>query len=175
MNLSYSYIEKKAEDILVRHDFFKPGFNIEELTAKVGVNLHVEDLDTDTSGLFVMLEGSPIITVNKSLNSNPNRKRFTIAHELGHFFLHSKESQLFIDKIPRVMFRNSASSSGEILQEKEANAFAAALLMPKVLIVDNITDTDSDNLVEVLAKSFQVSKEAMSFRLANLGYDIGMI
>ncbi|WP_460881211.1 ImmA/IrrE family metallo-endopeptidase [Pontibacter rugosus] len=66
------------------------------------------------------------------------RQRFTIAHELGHFVLHQKYSELFIDK-EKPLFRNQESSTGEHKREKEANAFAAAILMPQFLIFQEAT------------------------------------
>ena len=106
---------------------------------------------------------------------DPKRQRFTIAHELGHLRLHSKDQPVFIDKAPKVMYRNNASATGEIHKEREANAFAAALLMPKDLIANVIENCKcgGDDAVKYLAKEFKVSDQAMSFRLSNLGYYIG--
>ncbi len=174
MSYTYSYIETKTEEILLQNDLFEAGFDVEKLTKKLGVEVVPEKLDDDVSGLFVRIHNRPVISYNKN-NSIPTRKRFTIAHELGHYILHS-DKPLFIDKKPKVMFRNSASSSGEELQEREANHFAAALLMPTKLIreeIINIVDEDI-NPIEYLAKKFKVSEQAMTFRLANLGYDVGL-
>jgi len=55
------------------------------------------------------------------------RQRFSIAHEIGHFILHQKQGQLFIDKTYKVFLRDQLSSSGENIQEIQANQFAAAL------------------------------------------------
>ena len=86
---------------------------------------------------------------------------------------------MFIDLPSRHMstalFRNSDSSTGEILQEREANAFAAALLMPKYLVKEEIEDLNlsfdqDDKSVEQLAKKFKVSSQSMMFRLSNLNY-----
>lgn len=174
MRYTYSYIEEKAENILIENDFFKVGFDIEKLAKKLKIDIIPEKLDNDVSGLFVRIHGKPVISYNKNEN-NPTRKRFTIAHELGHYILHS-DKPLFIDKNPKVMFRNNASSSGEQLQEREANHFAAALLMPFRLINDEIENAPDStvNPIEYLAKKFKVSEQAMTFRLANLGYDIGL-
>jgi len=174
MSYSYSYIEKKAEEILTNNNVFKAGFDVEKLVKKLNIDIIPEKLDNDVSGLFVRIDDKPVISYNKN-ESNLGRKRFTIAHELGHYILHS-DKPLFIDKTPKVMFRNSASSSGEQLQEREANHFAAALLMPIKLIKEEIDNAPENvtNPIEYLAKKFKVSEQAMTFRLANLGYDIGL-
>lgn len=54
-------------------------------------------------------------------NATEERKRFTMAHELGHYFLHSKQG-----KTPLTAHRLGTS-----LAEQEANFFAACLLMPE--------------------------------------------
>jgi len=73
------------------------------------------------------------------------------------------------------MYRNNASATGEIHKEREANAFAAALLMPKDLVANVIEKFkfNGDEMVKHLASEFNVSDQAMSFRLSNLGYYIG--
>lgn len=174
MNYSYSYIEQKAEEVLMENDFFHIGFDVEKFAKWLKIELLPKELDDDVAGLFVRIDGKPIISFNKN-HKNKERKRFTIAHELGHFFLHSNKN-IFVDKNPKVMFRNTASSSGEQLQEREANHFAAALLMPKKLIKDEIDKIPYDimNPVKYLSEQFKVSEQAMTFRLANLGYDIGL-
>jgi Zn-dependent peptidase ImmA (M78 family) len=174
MNYSYSYIEQKAEEVLMENDFFHIGFDVKKFAKKLKIEVLPKELDDDVAGLFVRINGRPVISYNQN-QKNKSRERFTIAHELGHFFLHSNKN-IFIDKNPKVMFRNTASSSGEQLQEKEANHFAAALLMPRKLIkteIDNIP-INTSNPIKYLSVKFNVSEQAMTFRLANLGYDIGL-
>lgn len=174
MSYTYSYIEEKAEDILIENGFYSTGFDVKKLAKKLNIEVLPKKLDDDVAGLFVRINDKPIISYNQN-QKNKSRERFTIAHELGHFFLHSNKP-IFIDKNPKVMFRNSASSSGEHLQEKEANHFAAALLMPRRLVRDEINNIpdDTKNPIVYLSNLFKVSEQAMSFRLANLGYDIGL-
>ncbi len=66
------------------------------------------------------------------------RQRFTIAHELGHFFLHRASSTVFVDAAP-IFFRDESSSNGSQREEIEANAFAAELLMPEDAIRQRLT------------------------------------
>ena len=176
MNYSYNYIEELTKDLLVKNNLFKPKFDIKKLVERLNLKLEEKELGKDVSGLFVMSDELGIISVNKKENKNKARQRFTIAHEIGHFILHSKLKSIFIDKTPKVMFRNSESSSGELYQEREANAFAAALLMPKDLINNELEklESDFDNPTKKLAAKFNVSEQAMSFRLANLGYELGL-
>lgn len=171
------YIEDKAEEILMNHNFLTPGFDIEKLLETMDVKLIKKEFDDDISGLFFIKDGIPVITFNSKESSK--RTRFTIAHELGHFVLHSVEQKIFLDKKQQnVLFRNSISSSGESLKEREANSFAAALLMPKKLIDERISNAEIyelnelEELINNMAREFNVSTQAMTFRLSNLGYDI---
>ena len=85
------------------------------------------------------------------------RRRFTIAHEIGHFVLHH---ELIGDGITDDGLYRSRLKGG---LESAANRFAANLLMPKELVwkfIEQGVDT-----VEELAKKFKVSESAMSIRL----------
>lgn len=170
----FPYIEEKTEKLLSENGFFSAGFDVTALAKKLGVSVLDQEMEDDISGLFVVSEKTPIISYNKKEeNRNMKRVRFTIAHELGHYILHSKEQPVFIDRSPKVMYRNSASTTGEIHREREANAFAASLLMPRKLIAQAVENTSANaEIITNLAKEFDVSEQAMSFRLANLGYDI---
>jgi Zn-dependent peptidase ImmA (M78 family) len=83
--------------------------------------------------------------------------------------------KVFVDRLVRVDFRDDRSSAGTDQEEIQANAFAAELLMPKDLVMRAVTETglgpdDSvDVLVDSLAEQFGVSRQAMDYRLVNLG------
>lgn len=171
----YKHIEESAESLLKENGFYSVGFDIKGLLIHLKIDL-VEttfDFDSDISGLLAINNEQIVISINRL--EDPKRHRFTIAHELGHLKLHSKDQPVFIDKIPKVMYRNNASATGEIHKEREANAFAAALLMPKDLVANVIENYkfNGDEMVKHLASEFNVSDQAMSFRLSNLGYYIG--
>lgn len=168
----FEYIERKTEELLTQYGLLSLPINAKKLAEKLGVKVEAENFDDDVSGLFVMKDGVPYVIYNS--NQGAKRRRFTIAHELGHFILHSKYKPLFVDKQGVVMYRNSESSTGELIKEREANAFAAALLMPKKLVEAEFSEAEDFEIVVGLAKKFNVSTQAMSFRLSNLGYDFGM-
>lgn len=93
----------------------------------------------------------------------PLRRRFTVAHEIGHHLLHSDGA--------KVLCRPSdveAAATGERVREREANRFAAELLMPEPLVRE-LAERDGPDPI-ALAQRFAVSDVAMGFRLVNLGY-----
>lgn len=170
----YRHIEEKADEVLKNENFYTPGFDIIKFIKKLNIEVIPKKFSDDISGFLAINNGKVVISFNE--NEGNERKRFTLAHELGHFFLHSKNQPLFIDKSPKIMYRNNASSTGEVLIEREANAFAAALLMPQKLIIqeiDKLQENDASKIIYKLAGKFKVSEQAMSFRLSNLGYYIG--
>ncbi len=134
--------------------------DIAKLANELGITVRYEVMNEQISGKLNMENGRWIITVN-SLH-HPNRQRFTIAHELGHFMLHTATKSNFEDQ---AFFRgNSVSENGE----KEANRYAADLLMPKDSF-DNFVKNSSNNVGEI-AQHFQVSSLAVRYRAKDLGY-----
>ena len=108
------------------------------------------------------------------------RQRFTVAHELGHLLLHGYTTP-HADSNFRVRFRDAESSTGSVREEIEANQFAAELLMPRELVaaqatrigLDYASPDDDDPKLSRLARAFQVSKLALSIRLAGLTGESG--
>ena len=90
--------------------------------------------------------------------SNERRRRFTIAHEIGHFVLHPARLA------PE---RGGAVNEALRLQEREADQFAAELLMPEDLVRAAVLEHGGD--VSRLADRFDVSRQAMQTRLRWLG------
>ena len=164
--------EKFVRDLLNELGIQGPPIPVEKIAEMKGATLSFEPFDgqDDISGLLYRDENNLVIGVNSA--HHPNRQRFTIAHELGHMFLHEKQ-ELFID----VNFRDSKSSLASDNKEIAANAFAAELLMPRELIKNELIRRyqknprpNKEDLIESLSKLFQVSIQAMEFRLINLGF-----
>ena len=113
--------------------------------------------------------GVAVIILN--LNHHPNRRRFTLAHEIGHHLLHKSylANNVHVDKIV-LLPRNFVSSQAKDIKEIQANAFAAELLMPEVeLRRYRAVDLNDDDLLYGLAKKLKVSVTALTYRLNNLG------
>lgn len=146
---------------------------LNKVAKHLGVELIEKDMESNISGFFVFKDQKAYIFYNKKDTNNKARQRFTIAHELGHFVLH-KDMPISITKSATVLFRDEKTSSGEYKKEREANSFAASLLMSKGFIEYEIEKSpdDTKNILEYLAELFKVSEQAMSFRLANLDYSM---
>lgn len=89
------------------------------------------------------------------------RRRFTIAHEIGHFVLHR---ELIGDGIVENTLLRAEGLSNRV--EAQANRFAADLLMPWTLL----KQAQDNGIVTIpeLAEAFGVSKDAMSIRILGI-------
>lgn len=109
--------------------------------------------DTPTKTIYLNTENHPI-----------TRKRFTMAHELGHVILHHQLNGL----LRNVFFRQDLVESRDDI-EAEANYFAGYLLMPDREIEKKLEYTillmDGEQTIKTFAKMFAVSPESMRIRL----------
>ena len=94
-----------------------------------------------------------------------NRKRFTLAHELGHYVYRMERGHFDDQEIDHVDHRNQDSRKGNDAEEISANRFAASLLMPKDKVL-HLCESNVD--VYALSKFFEVSTSAMKYRLNTL-------
>lgn len=138
-----------------------------------GVRISHDSLEGDLSGFLYRQNKLAMIGVNT--HHSKTRQNFTIAHELGHFLLHDQEEQLHVDHEFRVSIRrrDALSSQGIDDAEREANFFAAALLMPNEFLENDLgddVDLFDDDFLYNLARKYGVSVQALLNRLKNLGY-----
>ncbi len=146
-----------------------PPVNVKQLIEKMGIELEITHLES-MSGFAYQKNGRRVIGVNDA--DGALRKRFTMAHELGHMFVHAKHDVTFDRDF--VYFRDGNSSTGLNTKEVEANAFAAELLMPADRLTQQIRDEggidllEDDDKITQLAKEYEVSASAMSVRIDSL-------
>lgn len=180
-------VEREANRVLSEYKADTIPVDVVGLAHKMGVEVHYDDLENEVSGMLVIDHDHKHIVVN-SLHPS-NRQRFTIAHELGHLALHAaaKDQPIFIDtKYYRYKGVGSngnveyvqPNSTTSVVEEREANLFAEALLMPSTLVkyyVDDRKINIRDEFdVAMLAIAFGVSEQAMSIRAKKLDLlDIG--
>jgi len=173
-------IEQKALAVLEQCSQTQPAVDVESISRQVGVALHRKQLDDQVSGMLVVKANAKHIIVN--VLHHPNRQRFTVAHELGHLLLHHKKGdKVFLDTslsvykragVPGAATYSEPDSTTTPEQEREANLFAASLLMPREVLIDYIDeqgiDLDDEFDISKLASVFEVSEQAMYIRLSYL-------
>jgi Zn-dependent peptidase ImmA (M78 family) len=129
----------------------------------LGIKVWTSDLEPNVAGVLVKKQGdAPEIYINAA--DHPNRQRFTVAHEVGHFFERALKGKAD-EPLDFVDYRDDLSSRGTDPAEMYANGFAAALLMPEACVREyRGQGLDADSL----ASKLEVSPEAMQHRLRNL-------
>lgn len=168
MRNNFTEAEEKALEI---HTLYKLKFpvNLESLCHELNLKLQYLPMEDVVSGMIVMHSGQGDIVVNKL--QHPNRQRFTISHEIGHFILHSGKQSEYVDKLTR---HRHAGTYEQPTEEVEANQFAAELLMPRFEIEKLVDEREiwlfDDVVIKLLAEHFGVSAQAMTIRLKSLGY-----
>jgi Zn-dependent peptidase ImmA (M78 family) len=160
-------IEDKASQLLKKNGV-APTPPIDPVALAVSENIRVKLAtfrDESVVGMISRQGGTFVIYVND--NDHITRKRFTIAHELGHYCLgHLDNRENYVDK-DSYLFRQGFLSeerrgSKDHWPEIQANIFAAALLMPQELVQEHCGRHPS---LKSMARVFQVSQQAMQYRL----------
>jgi hypothetical protein len=146
----------KADDLIGELQIQEPAeIDIERIA--LYKNAHVRHAPLrGMDGCLVCKGDAAVITVSSSLRY-PGQKRFVIAHELGHFFLHPNTRQ--IETVDAKQANNW--SERQETEEYEANLFAAELLMPKRFVAARTKGRiPSFALIEELAAEFQTTLTA---------------
>lgn len=185
-------IEEVANNILESVDYLKDAVDLEKVVDITDLAVTFVDKDSLADNILGAINfKKKAITVYK--DENIYRQRFTLAHELGHYFLkHEKyfnsekysveESKIFVENEDQIR-----------LLEYQANYFASCLLMPRkqfiidfllILSLHNIenrgfgllyVDNQRENLsnyhkvCEALKLKYRVSKAAITFKLKEYG------
>lgn len=146
----------------LRHaGLLQPPVDVYAVAEFLGLEIVEEVMDDEMSGYIEPRRGGWIIGVNKF--HHPNRQRFTIAHEIGHFVLH-RPSERVVD----VTFARRLGARDKI--ESEADQFASNLLMPAEHFRGVISGGEYS--LEKLASVFSVSVLAAKVRAQTLGYSV---
>lgn len=167
MSISKSSINKIADLIISEFNIDHPldTNTLDSLINALGGNLKQDDeLGLASSGKIEKNEDKGFSIIIPS--SEPEtRKKFSIAHELGHLFLHM--DYLNPEKWEEVKEGTVYNRLGSTQEEFEANEFAAALLMPRKLYQEKLDEAyvgDGRYDIAVVADFFCVSLDAAKNR-----------
>lgn len=178
------YTKMTPDKLLQSLEITQAPVNLNIIAEKMGVKIK-RNADWDKLGydgeIYLDENNHPEIWISPTIHAN--RQNFTLAHEIGHLVLDVLPNiDNFRDPIKddySTMRRDGSKNSIEI----RANNFAARLLMPKSFIYDSgakiveeyqkefgpNAKLKIDDFIEKIAQIFQVSKDAMKYRLMNLG------
>ena len=133
---------------------FATAYPIDVYELAKALDIEVVEVDERGDGSLVIHKNHATIHVSNRVAKV--RRRFTIAHEIGHLALgHKFEHSIHRDVSPNRPWR----------VEREANQYAAQLLMPEkqVRLAFNAFET-----IDEMAEHFDVSQEALVYRLKDL-------
>lgn len=130
----------------------------------------LKNLPKPHNGYLSYKDSAYTIYINES--HTMQRKRFTIAHEIAHFIKHKEilVTKVIINDEEINNLEYLIARSGFGFLEREANEFAAELLMPKNTVMVKCIRKEFPNLRSI-ANHFQVSEQAMKIRIHQLGLD----
>ncbi len=151
-------IEYASQDVIsdaYRSYAVIPPINLSKIIQQVGLSIKFGNFkNADIDGAYE--RSSKTVFISKS--APYVRQAFTIAHELGHYFLHS-------NKKIEIFYGHSLFAHENNRQEQEAHCFAASLLMPKNIILKYMQAIQN---IGHLACRFNVNHTLMLFRLEML-------
>lgn len=152
-----SQIQRKAEDLLgkagVKNSFPCP---IEKIISFLGYTSFLFKPTKETETMSGVVDhSSKKIFINDQ--DSPKRRLFTAAHEVGHICLHPGDDH--------IDYRNSDFPLDQ--REKDADYFAACLLMPEKSFREKWEEFQSD--IGILSVYFGASRQSVSMRADSLG------
>lgn len=161
----YDRATAEAERILAENYITYPPVLPQKIASNYGLAVRYApfpDAEWRVSGFLDF--GERTIYVNES--DSHHRQLFTIAHELGHWILHKPIYDASPDQYA-VLQRIPLGKPDIDPLEKEANVFAATLLVPKYLL-DEVCSKNYKPSTPSLSFIFDVSQDVIGFRLAHL-------
>ncbi len=153
-------IENKALEVLEQYNITEPVVDVVKIAEKSSISVKEIAMPKEYGDVAAFYDEAKK-TIYVEVEDKPWRKLFSIAHELGHVFLGHRRFD--------VLFRIPNERGAYSKEEKEANIFAANLLMPEFMVRKylekyNLTRGDYDKM----AKIFGVSYSGMKVTLERL-------
>lgn len=142
----------------------KSKVDVEELIKSEEISIHVSGSDAVDGTLSWDSTNCALITVSSLIGHA--RRRFTLAHELGHWIV----QKVLLGKPRQTLFRGVSSNRAEVQEEERlANLLAAEILLPWNEMESLFSGSSlSIRFVREIAKRFDVSKLAVLRRIADV-------
>lgn len=144
----------------------EPPADLAKVASRLKIVVEEREFVPEVDGVYLRLPGAPpVIALNTSYVKPPVRRRFTLAHEIGHHLLTRRIS-------PHVrLFFFDTSTTRPTMMERACDRFAALLLMPDELVRQHFRELAANETkrVSIMASRFGVSAWALRRRLRELG------
>ncbi|WP_461632422.1 ImmA/IrrE family metallo-endopeptidase [Labilibaculum euxinus] len=167
-NTSKVLIKELAEFIALEYDEIPTP--LEKIIDSEDLKLFYDDYEDAFDGTLIYDNGYFIhLNTKKGNRPNTQRGRFTLAHELGHYFIDDHRIGLRNGLLKPHPSKNNTNSHQKI--EREADYFASCLLMPEARFNNDCEGFKhfDFSLIENLSKIYNVSITACAIRFADIG------
>lgn len=151
------YISELTDKIREKYSITTPIQDMTEIVKKIGGNV-IQKYNFDSYYDATVMKTNDTFYIAIPIISDMQRKKFAIAHELGHLFLHmgfKTNVEVWDNQVLNKYIRFSM-----IEQEIQANEFAASLLIPKDEYINEIkqqTKNNQDIDIKAISEKFNVS------------------
>lgn len=151
---------EKAQNVLKLAGIAAAPVDINKVALALNIKVVPYDFPDKRRGMVYLDEKVKVIGINK--NNPLNLQRFTVAHELGHYINgHAHFNEVYMEN------EKYKYADSHFQQEREADMFAAEILMPKEFLISDLDEIGLD--IKKLTEKYQVSEQAMHIRLSSLG------
>lgn len=153
---------QKAHDILKMFRLHEPPIDVEKIAKLLDFKVVYFDFPEEIPAVIKIDMEKKLKVIGVRKDDHPNRQRFSIAHELGHYLSgHDSFIQETKSYIPDKKYLDPTHR-----EEEEADEFAAELLMPEFMLKDDVIVNKLS--AHDLAEKYKVSEQAMWIQLINL-------
>lgn len=166
-NTSKSFIQDLAEFIALEHD--DPVTPLDKIVESEQLSVFYDDYGDAFDGIIIHDEDFYIhVNTNRGNTIDSARGRFTLAHELGHYFIDNHRIGLQNGILEPHPSKNNELKHFKI--EREADFFASCLLMPEMRFKkDCFKRKFKFSIIEELSQKYMVSLTACAIRFADIG------
>lgn len=147
-----------------------PPVDLSIVAGRLGLEVCEREFVGEIDGVYLRLpDAPPVIAINNSYLKPLARKRFTLAHEIGHHLLGHRTAP------GTRLFFFDTSGTRRSMMERACDRFAALLLMPEDWVRRYYEELsfNKENRLRIMAERFGVSAWALRRRLKELGLQTG--
>jgi Zn-dependent peptidase ImmA (M78 family) len=170
LSLDESEAEKAAEQVITDRGITSLPVCPFSIAKHHGIVVQPRESDAPGVSGFLMRVGNQFGIMYATHVNNDGFVRFTIGHELGHYFLPGHAEALFPPGV--VMHESRSGYLSSDPRERQADSFATALLMPEDLFLSALRDAGAGfEAIESLSKTCRTSITATAIRYARFAED----
>jgi Zn-dependent peptidase ImmA (M78 family) len=170
MMLAIREAEKEAERVLEDHQLSQLPICPFHIAEKVGIVVAQKEATSRGVSGFLMRVGDTFGIMYATHIVNEGFIRFTVAHELGHYFIPGHPEQLFPNGDG--VHQSQSGYVSDDLVERQADHFASSLLMPETLFLREMRRSGQGlQAIRLLAETCKTSLTATAIRYAKFTDD----